>query len=270
MTGHRGQGHRQPVRHHRPCSRMRARRPPLPIRPRRIRRRRPRQSRLPHHPPLPRRRLLPRRIRPPAPADRRVRAAATPGASARDPMGCPLRPRITGRVRAFPAVRSTARAADPTFCAETSRWLQPPGEPGVSTCMSRTPGSLQQMVGSRLSLSLTASPTAARRAREALASGSDVLYRKLGRDGLLLLTELVNNAVIHGSRSPSDEVSVEILGSPTSVRVEVRDDGAEFSWRHPPDSPERVTGYGLVLVDAVAESWGIDASSGRTCVWFEL
>jgi anti-sigma regulatory factor (Ser/Thr protein kinase) len=126
------------------------------------------------------------------------------------------------------------------------------------------------MVGRRLSLSLTASPTAARQAREAVAGRSDALHRRLGRDGLLLLTELVNNAVIHGSRSAVDEVSVEIWESPTSVRVEVRDDGAGFSWRHPPDGPERVTGYGLVLVDAVAESWGIEASTGRTCVWFEL
>lgn len=137
--------------------------------------------------------------------------------------------------------------------------------------MSRTPGAVQQVVGSRISLSVTASATAARRVREALASGSDILHRRLGREGLLLLTELVNNAVIHGSRNPSDEVSVEIWEASTSVRVEVRDDGgAGFTWRHPPDSPERVTGYGLVLVDAVAGRWGIDASTGRTCVWFEL
>jgi anti-sigma regulatory factor (Ser/Thr protein kinase) len=126
------------------------------------------------------------------------------------------------------------------------------------------------MVGRRLSLSLAASPTAASQAREAVASRSDALHRRLGRDGLLLLTELVNNAVIHGSRSAVDDVSVEIWESPTSVRVEVRDDGIGFSWRHPPDNSEGETGYGLVLVDAVADSWGIDGSTGRTCVWFEL
>jgi anti-sigma regulatory factor (Ser/Thr protein kinase) len=115
-----------------------------------------------------------------------------------------------------------------------------------------------------------ASPSAAGQARETLGTRSDVLYSRLGRDGLLLLTELINNAVTHGSRNSSDEVSVEIWALSTSVRVEVRDDGAGFTWRHPPDSPERVTGYGLVLVDAVADRWGVDASNGRTCVWFEL
>jgi anti-sigma regulatory factor (Ser/Thr protein kinase) len=97
-----------------------------------------------------------------------------------------------------------------------------------------------------------------------------MLLRRLGRDGLLLLTELINNAVIHGSRDSRDEVSVEVRGSRASVRVEVRDGGAGFTWRRPPEDSERIAGYGLVLVDAVADRWGIDTSAGRTCVWFEL
>lgn len=84
------------------------------------------------------------------------------------------------------------------------------------------------------------------------------------------MTELVNNAVIHGSRGPMDVVSVDFWDLGDRLRVEVRDDGPEFAWREPPDDPGRVTGYGLVLVEAVAERWGIDTSSEQTCVWFEL
>ena len=84
------------------------------------------------------------------------------------------------------------------------------------------------------------------------------------------MTELVNNAVMHGSSSSLDEVWVEVHECSKSVRVEVQDDGPGFAWRPPPDIPGRVTGYGLVLVDAVANRWGIDTSTGRTCVWFEL
>jgi anti-sigma regulatory factor (Ser/Thr protein kinase) len=97
-----------------------------------------------------------------------------------------------------------------------------------------------------------------------------MLPERLGRDALLLLTELVNNAVIHGSRRPVDIVEVEVRESSSTLRVEVRDAGAGFEWRRPPEDSEGVTGYGLILVDAVADRWGVEASTGRTSVWFEI
>jgi anti-sigma regulatory factor (Ser/Thr protein kinase) len=136
--------------------------------------------------------------------------------------------------------------------------------------MRNGPQQLERELEKRLSFSLIASPAAAGQARHALARASGVLLERLGRNGLLLLTELVNNAVIHGSSSQADEVSVAVRESSASVRVEVRDDGPGFSWRHPPEERERASGYGLVLVEAVADRWGIDTSTGRTCVWFEL
>ena len=139
--------------------------------------------------------------------------------------------------------------------------------------MPRTPGPQQQAefeLESRLAFYVTASPSAACRARHALESAPGRLAERLGRDGLLLLTELVNNAVMHGSSSPVDCVYVDIWDLGARVRVEVQDDGAGFEWSRPPDDPNRVTGYGLVLVEAVADRWGIDAASGRNCVWFEL
>ncbi|HEX6461626.1 MAG TPA: ATP-binding protein [Thermoleophilaceae bacterium] len=119
-------------------------------------------------------------------------------------------------------------------------------------------------------MSIPAAAAAAREARRAVANAPNGLKEHLGRDGLLLLTELVNNAVIHGSRSQTDEVAVDIWEGGERVRVEVRDDGAGFAWRRPVSDPSRTTGYGLVLVEEVAERWGIHTSSGRTCVWFEL
>jgi anti-sigma regulatory factor (Ser/Thr protein kinase) len=139
--------------------------------------------------------------------------------------------------------------------------------------MSRTPGAQQQLerqLESSLSVTMPASPAAARDARQAVANAPNGLEGQLGRDGLLLLTELVNNAVIHGSTSPTDDVSVEICDRGDHLRVEVRDKGSGFAWREPPEDPSRVTGYGLVLVEAVADRWGIDTSSDKTCVWFEL
>lgn len=136
--------------------------------------------------------------------------------------------------------------------------------------MSHTPGTQQQVelpLERRLAFTVNASPSAACQARQAVPSR---VSERLGRDGLLLLTELVNNAVMHGSSSPADRVSVDLFDLGERVRVEVRDGGAGFTWRRPPDDPNRVTGYGLVLVEAVADRWGIDTASGRNCVWFEL
>jgi anti-sigma regulatory factor (Ser/Thr protein kinase) len=139
--------------------------------------------------------------------------------------------------------------------------------------MSRTPGpqqELEQQLESTLSFTIPASPSASRDARRVVASAPNGLEDHLGRDGLLLLTELVNNAVIHGSRAPLHEISIDVLDWGTRVRVEVRDDGSGFSWCEPPSDPDRASGYGLVLVEAVADRWGIDTSTDRTCVWFEL
>jgi anti-sigma regulatory factor (Ser/Thr protein kinase) len=86
----------------------------------------------------------------------------------------------------------------------------------------------------------------------------------------MLLTELVNNAVVHGSRRAADAVDVTVRKTTSRLRVEVRDSGPGFEWNGPPEERERSSGWGLVLVDALADRWGIERSTGRTCVWFEV
>lgn len=173
----------------------------------------------------------------------------------------------------FRAARVTTQGTSPDFSlgvrGVTPTRARVPRLTYVSR-MTGGPEQLERVLENGVSLSLSAVPGAAGQARRALAGASEVLLKRLGRDGLLLLTELINNAVLHGSRGPVAEVSVDVRESSKSVRVEVRDDGAGFTWRHPSGGPERAAGYGLVLVDAVADRWGIDTSTERTCVWFEL
>lgn len=87
---------------------------------------------------------------------------------------------------------------------------------------------------------------------------------------LLLLTELVNNAVVHGGVGPEGWVQVEIVGSSDHVHVEVRDDGPGFAWRAQPrveqDDPG---GFGLFLIERLAARWGVVRDEAGTAVWFD-
>jgi anti-sigma regulatory factor (Ser/Thr protein kinase) len=106
-------------------------------------------------------------------------------------------------------------------------------------------------------------PAAARAALEDLRPLLDPVV--LGR--LRLVTsELVTNAVRHGPGSPIT-LHVEVLDR-DRVRGEVVDDGGPGSLPHPvaPRGPDG--GYGLHVVDGLAQRWGV--YEGSTHVWFEL
>jgi CheY-like chemotaxis protein len=85
-------------------------------------------------------------------------------------------------------------------------------------------------------------------------------------DVLLVVTELVNNAVTHAASDCHLRLSV----SPISLRVEVIDRSAKTPEPLPP-SPTRDHGRGLHLVDAVTAAWGVEpVASGEKMVWAEL
>ncbi len=85
-------------------------------------------------------------------------------------------------------------------------------------------------------------------------------------DMLLVVTELVNNAVTH-ARS---ECELRISINPLSVRIEVVDEGAGTP--DPlPSSPASDHGRGLHLVDALSAAWGFQpVPTGGKLVWAEL
>jgi signal transduction histidine kinase len=86
---------------------------------------------------------------------------------------------------------------------------------------------------------------------------------------LLLISELVTNAVRHGAADPFAPIDLTLeLGRAPAVRVTVRDRGRGFA--HPSASMPAIGGIGLGLVDAVSSRWGCDREGGTTLVWFEL
>ena len=89
-------------------------------------------------------------------------------------------------------------------------------------------------------------------------------------DVLLLLTELVTNAVRHSGVGPEQSLRVVVWQWPRRVRVEVVDPGTRFTKL--PSGPRRDEsgGWGLFLVDRIADSWGVARAAAGTCVWFEI
>lgn len=109
------------------------------------------------------------------------------------------------------------------------------------------------------------SPATARRVvQEALlGAGLEVLLD----DALLLVTELVTNAVVHAGTDV--ELHVELGGG--SVRIDVVDHGGGTL----PVVPEvagndREGGRGLFLLDALAQEWGTRHFQGGKSMWFLL
>jgi anti-sigma regulatory factor (Ser/Thr protein kinase) len=116
-----------------------------------------------------------------------------------------------------------------------------------------------------LELYLPADSTAPSRARALVSTEVGDSIGSAGDLVALLTSELVSNAVRH-TESHDVIVTVEV-GDP--VRVEVVDEGPGFELPIPKiaDTPG---GWGLVLVDRLADSWGTRAGYGHHGVWFEL
>ncbi|MFE2480899.1 ATP-binding protein [Streptomyces sp. NPDC059389] len=84
----------------------------------------------------------------------------------------------------------------------------------------------------------------------------------------LLITELVTNALVHTDQGA--EVSARL--SADRLRVEVRDHVSRRPRPYVPTADDGTHGRGLVLMEALADAWGVDvpAQTGGKVVWFEL
>jgi len=107
------------------------------------------------------------------------------------------------------------------------------------------------------------------RARAWLQTVADWLDGGSERSLALLVSELVNNAVRHGGAGERELIELELRATPDGVEVDVSDPGPGFEPRRREAALDEPGGWGLVLVDQMAERWGV-VHDGRTHVWFEL
>ena len=90
----------------------------------------------------------------------------------------------------------------------------------------------------------------------------------LEETAVLFVSELVTNAVRHAASSGATLV-LRLEAAGTSLRIEVHD--ADPRWPQP-GTPAGLdeSGYGFVIVDALADKWGVSETSTGKAVWAEL
>jgi len=110
-------------------------------------------------------------------------------------------------------------------------------------------------------------PGLARAAVSDWSLGIDVARARL-QTLVLLVSEVVSNAVLHSKAPPETAITLTARLEGDMVHVSVSDAGEGFTPRE--RDPEHIgDGYGLFLLDKIASRWGVDAEDS-TSVWFEL
>ena len=110
-----------------------------------------------------------------------------------------------------------------------------------------------------------AEPRSVTQARMLLAESLDGMPEESLEAVLLMASELVTNAVIHGS----GPVGLSVAWNAAEVRVDVQDRSRQLPRRQPRD-PHALGGRGLNLVEDLASAWGVLAGATSKTVWFSL
>lgn len=122
----------------------------------------------------------------------------------------------------------------------------------------------------RLSEGFVAEPQSVPAARHAAENVRGVLGSGICERVCLLVSELVTNAISHRSRRSGNAVRMRVWTSPTSVRVAVSDrDPASKLPTEPGRGELAVDGWGLYLMERIADRWGVRRRVG-TEIWFEI
>jgi anti-sigma regulatory factor (Ser/Thr protein kinase) len=89
---------------------------------------------------------------------------------------------------------------------------------------------------------------------------------------LLLVSELVSNSVRHAGIDTCEEICLRARSDDACTYVEVCDAGrsGRVPAKRAKADPLEPGGLGLVLVDEMADRWGVHRHADATCVWFEL
>jgi anti-sigma regulatory factor (Ser/Thr protein kinase) len=120
----------------------------------------------------------------------------------------------------------------------------------------------------RLQLARTVNAPGLARAAVARRCEQLALDASLSQSLILLVSEVVSNAVRHSSAHADAPIEFVADFDAAKIRVMVTDAGDGFTPR-PRDPASTRDGYGLYLLEKVAERWGVE-SRGDTKVWFEL
>ncbi len=92
----------------------------------------------------------------------------------------------------------------------------------------------------------------------------DFLTSDAFADVQLVVSELVNNAFVHGA----GPIGLKIERLSDGVRVEVADQGTSGAPKIRAQAADQSGGWGMRIVDSLSRNWGV--FEGSTHVWAEL
>ncbi len=120
-----------------------------------------------------------------------------------------------------------------------------------------------------LELTLRATPDAPRDARHALDRLAPEIPQDVLENVRLLVSELVTNCIRHAGVDPAASIELKVSPRDSVIRVEVSDPGEGFEPAPVTLSIYSTSGWGLYLVEQIADRWGVLVENG-TKVWFEI
>lgn len=123
-----------------------------------------------------------------------------------------------------------------------------------------------------IAVTLAAGPEAPQHARHAVAEALAHWPQDRRDAALLVISELVTNAVRHGARRAEDRIALVVRRRGQGTRIEVTDPralGGSVA-ESPLDRDDKRSGWGLPIVAELTDRWGVERGTGRTCVWCEI
>ncbi|GAA1305245.1 ATP-binding protein [Saccharothrix xinjiangensis] len=118
-----------------------------------------------------------------------------------------------------------------------------------------------------VAMTLPASAGSSARARQVVAEAASAwgLSEDVSEDAVLVVTELVSNAVDHAEGS----VGLTISRTDSGLRIEVADNSPAPP-EQKPIQVDSARGRGLIIVAALSAAWGMEPRSDGKVVWAEL
>ena len=119
-----------------------------------------------------------------------------------------------------------------------------------------------------LRLALPSDASAVRLARQITRDALAAWHlAQLEETAVLLVSELVTNAVRHAADTGA--VGLELASTGTQLRMEIQD--GDPGWRQMDSVADcDESGYGFLLVDSLADRWGLRRVCAGKAVWAEL
>jgi anti-sigma regulatory factor (Ser/Thr protein kinase) len=109
-------------------------------------------------------------------------------------------------------------------------------------------------------------PTSVKQARQFVSEALDeVEAGEVTADALLVVSELVTNAIVHAGT----DITVRVITEAPVTRIEVADGSPEVPGLRIPTAGAR-TGRGLLLVEHFTHQWGVESTASGKVVWFTV